>query len=74
LKIGLFDIDSKYHNLALMKLSTWHKSFGDQTEMYNPLMKKTYDRVYVSKIFSRHNIEEGYIYQKIVLSVDLVLV
>jgi len=61
LKIGLFDIDSKYHNLALMKLSTWHKSFGDQIEMYNPLMKKTYDRVYVSKIFSRHNIEEGYI-------------
>ena len=61
MKIGLFDIDSKYHNLALMKLSTWHKSFGDQTEIYNPLMKKTYDRVYVSKIFSRHNIEEGYI-------------
>ena len=61
MKIGLFDIDSKYHNLALMKISAWHKSFGDQTEIYNPLMKKTYDRVYVSKIFSKHNIEEGYI-------------
>ncbi len=61
MKIGLFDIDSKYHNLALMKISAWHKSFGDQTEMYNPLMKKTYDRVYVSKIFSKKNIEEGYI-------------
>ena len=61
MKIGLFDIESKYHNLALMKISAWHKSFGDQTEMYNPLMKKTYDRVYVSKIFSKKNIEEGYI-------------
>ncbi len=61
MKIGLFDIESKYHNLALMKISAWHKSFGDRTEMYNPLMKKTYDRVYVSKIFSKKNIEEGYI-------------
>ena len=61
MKIGLFDIDSKYHNLALMKISAWHKSFGDQTEMYNPLMKRTYDRVYVSKMFSKKNIEEGYI-------------
>ena len=61
MKIGLFDIDSKYHNLALMKISAWHKSFGDQTEIYNPLMNKTYDRVYVSKIFSKHNKEEGYI-------------
>jgi len=61
MKIGLFDIDSKYHNLALMKISAWHKSFGDQIEKYKPLMEKTYDRVYVSKIFSKHNIEEGYI-------------
>ena len=61
MKIGLFDIDSKYHNLALMKISAWHKSFGDQTELYNPLMKENYDRVYVSKIFSKHNKEEGYI-------------
>ena len=61
MKVGLFDIDSKYHNLALMKISAWHKSFGDQTELYSPLMKKTYDRVYVSKIFSKRNIEEGYI-------------
>ena len=61
MKIGLFDIDSKYHNLALMKISAWHKSFGDQTEIYNPIMKETYERVYVSKIFSKHNKEEGYI-------------
>lgn len=61
MKIGLFDIDSKYHNLALMKLSAWHKQKGDETEFYNPLFAKTYDRVYVSKIFTKFNINECYI-------------
>ena len=61
LKIGLFDIDSKYHNLALMKLSTWHKQKGDETELYSPLFLKTYDRIYISKIFTKFNINECYI-------------
>jgi len=61
MKIGLFDIDSKYHNLALMKLSAWHKQKGDKTELYNPLFVKTYDRVYISKIFTKFNINECYI-------------
>ena len=61
LKIGLFDIDSKYHNLALMKLSAYHKRKGDETELYNPLFTKTYDRIYVSKIFTEFHINECYI-------------
>jgi len=61
MKMGLFDIDSRYHNLALMKLSAWHKQKGDETELYNPLFIKTYDRVYVSKIFTKFNINECYI-------------
>jgi len=61
MKVGLFDIDSKYHNLALMKLSAWHKQRGDETEFYNPLLTKNYDKVYVSKIFTKRNINEGYI-------------
>lgn len=61
MKIGLFDIDSKYHNLALMKLSTYHKQKGDETEFYNPLLTKNYDKVYVSKIFTKRNINEGYL-------------
>jgi tRNA A37 methylthiotransferase MiaB len=61
MKIGLFGVDPKYHNLALMKISAWHKSFGDRTELYNALMKETYDRVYVSKIFSKRSNKEGYI-------------
>lgn len=48
-KIGLYDIDSKIPNLALMKLSAWHKQRGDQTELYFPL--KEYDKVYASQIF-----------------------
>ena len=48
-KIGLIDIDSKIPNLALMKLSAWHKHKGDQVEFYMPLWK--YDKVYASKVF-----------------------
>ena len=61
MKIGLFDIDPKYHNLALMKLSAYHKQKGDETELYSPLFTKTYDRVYVSKIFTEFHINECYI-------------
>lgn len=56
MKIGLFDIDSKYHNLALMKLSTYHKRRGDKIQFpYVPLFKENYDKVYVSRIFSKKN-------------------
>lgn len=61
MKIGLFDINSKYHNLALMKLSTYHKQKGDEVEFYNPLWKQTYHMVYVSKIFKKKSREELYI-------------
>ncbi|MBA7550626.1 hypothetical protein ES705_43145 [subsurface metagenome] len=61
MKIGLFDIDSKYHNLALMKLSAWHKQKGDEVEFYNPLFKQTYNKVYCSKIFTRKIKNDGYI-------------
>ena len=36
MKIGLFDIDSRCHNLALMKLSAGHKRDGDKVEFYKP--------------------------------------
>ena len=50
MKIGLIDVDSHhYPNLALMKLSAWHKTQGDDVEMWNGLQK--YDRVYMSKVF-----------------------
>lgn len=49
--IGLHDSDNtNFPNLALMKLSAYHKSIGDKVEWWNPLL--TYDRVYSSKVFT----------------------
>lgn len=50
MNIGLLAVDSTYPNLALMKLSTWHKGKGDIVSWYNPFDQ--YDIVYMSKIFS----------------------
>jgi len=49
-EIALYDVDSKIPNLALMKLSAWHKKQGDNVELYFPL--KSYDKVYASQIFT----------------------
>lgn len=61
MKIGLFDIYSKYHNLALMKLFAYHKQKGDEVEFYNPLWHSTYDTIYCSKIFRGNHKNDGYI-------------
>lgn len=50
MKIGLIEVDSIHPNLALMKLSAYHKSQGDQVEWYTPFTH--YDRIYMSKIFN----------------------
>ena len=48
--IGLIDVDShNFPNLALMKISAWHKKRGDTVEWAFPLAK--YDIVYQSKVF-----------------------
>lgn len=50
MKIGLIDVDGHhYPNLALMKLSAWHKSQGDTVEWWWGWGQ--YDRVYMSKVF-----------------------
>ena len=50
MRIGIIAVDSNYPNLALMKISTYHKQRGDSVEFYNSL--EQYDIVYMSKIFS----------------------
>lgn len=50
-KIGLIDVDSKIPNLALMKLSAYHKARGDHVEFFSPLFN--YDKIYASKIFTK---------------------
>lgn len=47
MKIGLLAIDSTYPNLALMKISAYHKVAGDHVEWYNPL--EHYGKVYETK-------------------------
>lgn len=55
MNIGLHDAERDYlkhksfPNLALMKISAWHKAQGDTVEWWNPLCR--YDRVYSSKVF-----------------------
>ena len=50
LKIGLIDVDGhNYPNLALMKISAWHKAHGDTVEWWWGFGH--YDRVYMSKVF-----------------------
>jgi len=50
MKIGILSVDSNYPNLAIMKISKYHKSKNDLVEWYNPL--KHYDKVYAAKVFS----------------------
>lgn len=53
--IRLTQLDGALPNLALMKLSHWHKSRGDEvvmtTELQRGLFEPEYDRVYGSAIF-----------------------
>jgi len=50
MKIGLFDVDGKnFPNLALMKISAYHKKIGDEVEWSNI---GEYDKIYSSKVFT----------------------
>lgn len=57
MNIGLHDADKEnlskrrkiFPNYALMKISAYHKSLGDNVEWWDK--NKTYDRVYSSKVF-----------------------
>ena len=61
MKIALHDADNtKFPNLALMKLSAWHKSTGNETSIYESLLHSTYDLVYSSKVFTFTNTEKPF--------------
>ena len=51
MRIGLIDVDShNFPNLALMKISAFHKNRGDDVEFWNGFFY--YDVVYKSKVFT----------------------
>lgn len=53
MKIGLHDADrTGFPNLALMKLSAFHKAGHDEVEWFNPTRAHRYNRVYSSKVFT----------------------
>lgn len=55
MKIGLIDVDAhgkpKFPNLALMRISAYHKQLGDDVEWWAGDFVH-YDKVYMSKVFS----------------------
>lgn len=51
MRIAIHSVDGhNYPNLALMRISAWHKARGDTVEWFMPLVR--YDRVYASKVFT----------------------
>lgn len=53
MKVGLIDVDGhNFPNLALMKISAWHKSKCDNVEWYSPMFSGHVDKVYMSKVFT----------------------
>ncbi len=51
MKVGLISVDGRHFpNLALMRLSAWHKQRGDDVEWWCGFTR--YDRVYLSKVFT----------------------
>lgn len=60
MKIGLIDVDGhNFPNIALMKLSAYHKNQGDTVEWYDAMFSDDMDIVYMSKVFS---FSEDYMY------------
>ena len=50
-RVCLIDVDSKIPNVALMKVSAWHKVNGDEVKLgYDPLLDRP-DICYASKMF-----------------------
>lgn len=60
MKVGLIDVDGhNFPNLALMKISAYHKKQGDSVEWYDAMFSDDMDIVYMSKVFS---FTEDYMY------------
>jgi len=52
-KIGIYQVDGKFPNLALMQIVRYHESIGDEVENYQGLLfASLYKKIYMSKIFS----------------------
>ncbi len=59
MKIGLYNLEPRIVNTAMMQVSTHHKSKGDFIELYNHILKDSYDKVYAFSIFDYT--DKGYV-------------
>jgi hypothetical protein len=50
MRVGLWNLEPKIENTALMQVSQYHKQKGNQVEPYSPLFN--YDKVYIFSLFS----------------------
>ena len=64
MKIGLYNLEPKIENTAMMQVSQYYKQNGNQVEIYNPLFHKSYDKVYAFSIFNFT--DKGYIREGII--------
>lgn len=75
MRVGLIDVDAEsrgkvtFPNLALMKISAFHKQKGDHVEWYKPLVSGHMDVVYMSKVFSNEYSKD----YEFVIDADLVI-
>lgn len=52
-RIGVWQLDGKIPNLAIMKIAGYHENIGDNVSWYDgSLFADTYEKIYISKIFS----------------------
>ena len=51
MKIGLYNLEPKIVNTAMMQVSTYEKERGNGIEMYSPLYHNTYDKIYAFSLF-----------------------
>ena len=51
MKIGLYNLEPKINNSAMMQVSYYHKNLGDDVEIYKQSNHDDYDKIYTFSIF-----------------------
>lgn len=52
MKIGLYNLEPKIYNTAMMQVSKYYKDNGDQVELYNHFSHDSYDKIYAFSLFN----------------------
>lgn len=51
MRVGLYNLEPKIENYAMMKVSQYHKQQNHKVELYNHLFRGHYDKVYAFSLF-----------------------